>query len=116
MNQYLAKQMLGDNAVHTIGKLYMGDKGEQGDFKMVMVGGVLLFPKDVFPLEVEKVKSCGQWFKEEMWEAEVYIVPRRRYRGFKEIQGGSHLRIDQILVGGYENPDRWDKKVFEVNE
>jgi len=110
MKQTIIKQMLGDDAIHTIGKLYMGDKGEQNNFRTVMVGGVLLFPQDIFPLK--KDRGWGKYFDEEMWEAEVCIVPRRRYRGFKE---GDGLRIDQILTGGFENPSRWKKKVFEAN-
>lgn len=50
----------------------------------------------------------------EMWEGEIIFIPRRKYRGRKPGHSSfAGLRIDQVLVNNWSNPEGWLEKIFE---
>ena len=105
MRDYIVKEMFGEHAISAIGKLVMmgahratGDANEYGG--ATAIAGVII--PDLVP-------DTGQ---HEMWECEIIIIPRRKYRGFDV----PNCRLDQLLASNYGNPERWAEKVFEVEE
>lgn len=78
-----------------------GDVAE--DLFRVMIAGVGMFENKLFNLTKKN--------QQEMWECEIIIKPRRKYKD-KEIYKG--MRIDQVLRGNYEDPNRWGDKYDEV--
>ncbi len=99
---WITKSMHGDDAVHTVGKLVMMG-GNRNDPKVQKIGGMTC----VFGLLVPDLVPTTD--AHEMWECDVIIIPRRKYRGW--IEPGA--RVDQMLTGNFGDPELWDEKFFE---
>lgn len=88
MRDILAQQMFGEHAIYRIGKLVIQ---KTSDGKNTLIAGAV----------VPAIESIDE---REMWECEIYIVPRRKRRLAEHFRGE---RIDQVLTAGYENPENW---------
>ncbi len=105
MHPYLLKEVFGEHAISAIGKLVMmGAHRATGDAEQY--GGATAIAGVVIP---DLVTDTDQ---HEMWECEIIIIPRRKYRGFDV----PNCRIDQVLASNYGDPERWAEKVFECAE
>lgn len=107
LREMLAKQMFGENIVYGVAKLYMrpaaGGSGQNGEAR-TLVGGVIVTDNPICPGEDDTVGE-----NDRMYECEIIVIPRRIH-GSSTFQSG--YRIDQILVGGYDLPQRYKKKIL----
>lgn len=63
----------------------------------VGIWGSTLCPKDI----------TGGDKEFQMWECEVVLIPKRKYR-----KGFPGRRADQILVDNFADPNSWDEQIF----
>ena len=101
----IAEMMFGEGAIRCYGKFIMRPQNAQNknlekiDTPCTLMAGVM------FPCVTD---GPPDW-EDEMWEVEVYIVPKKKYIHKKEGQFRGY-RIDQLLTGGFADPEKWDEK------
>jgi hypothetical protein len=107
LKEMLTKQMFGENILYGVAKLYMrratGGPGTKG-MARTLIGGVIVTDDPICSGNDDAVSK-----NDRMYECEVIIIPRRIYES-STFQRGA--RIDQILVGGYELPQRYKRQIF----
>lgn len=107
---YLAKELHGDHAIHAAGKIVLWGAHRYHTPESVKelggatgIGGVII--PDLIP----------DTNLHEMWECEIIIIPRRKYksRPIGDGLGYSGHRIDQILTSNFGDPKRWGEKYYD---
>ena len=89
--------MFGPDAIQGVAKLFARNQGSGSDIARTMIAGVLLTP-DNDPIADEE--------SDEMWECEVIIIPRAKFKG-KKFRGHT---VDQVLRE-YADRENWDEKI-----
>lgn len=92
-------------------KIVLTDRARDKDMTQICIFGaaVSLFGSLLLPV------NSGMY---EMWECEILIRPRRKYSGRKTGEKTycyAGRRFDQILVDGYERPEMWGDKYFDID-
>jgi hypothetical protein len=110
----LTEQMYGEGAIHLVDcRMVMRDGGtdyinpnkpnEMAIKKMGIFGVAVNVPN--------MVNGDGEF---QMWDCEVIIIPRKKYR---KGLGANHGRADQVLCGGQiGNPDGWAEEIFDRDD
>lgn len=52
----------------------------------------------------------------EMWEVELIIIPKRKYRINKIEECYAALTLDQKMCGGWWSRENWKEKIFDNKE
>ncbi len=120
MKDVMAEMLVGEEgAIRCIGKFYiMPSSGEIEEMPKILVAGVVVSP------EGGKLVSKENEGYAEMWEAEIIIIPKRKYSGTLTEKRGNRFkdetyhpysgyRIDQVLVSDFGNPEVWGPEYFE---
>ena len=115
----------GEGAINVLGKLMLADqppvnmkdptdpKGEKlVDLKRTLVGGLLIGDLTT-PLPEKSSPEEDIDLAWEMWEVEMIIRPRRKYRGTNEgYESFGDLRLDQILTSDWVDRKRYKYQIF----
>lgn len=116
----IAEMLVGQiGAVRAIGKFVIAPRGTKHlEEKMpkIMFAGSMFVPDDDNKALI--LPGTKGWC--EMWECELIIMPRRKYSGYRNEEAEERRvfkgkRIDQILTGGFDRPEVWGDKYFEIN-
>lgn len=125
MAKKLAEIQYGDGAVSVVGKILVQETGSEclKAFKQVkveignLIAGVLiaqdgktLLSRIPAPIEDRKLEEGL-----EMWEVELIIVPKRKYRINKAETEFANLKMDQKLCGAWWGRENWKEQIFPKN-
>jgi len=109
----------GDGAVKVIGKILVQEtessaakslKVEVGN----LIAGVVITSEGKSLLSRSKTKGVTKQINEglEMWEVELVIIPKRKYRRNKTETCFAALTLDQKMSGGWWSRENWKEKIF----
>ncbi len=76
--------------------IVLTNKGDK-KYPRVLIGGIVLG---------DFIGNERGW---QMWECDIIIIPKKKFRKNKEPGGGA--RIDQLLTGGYEHRENWKEEI-----
>jgi hypothetical protein len=118
MNPLMVKMfedILGENIFYGTAKLFARDRKSDLppnlQVNKTLIAGILLTEKSLCP-NLKKPKKgdviFGKYYEDRMYECDVIIIPRRVFEG-----GPGGQRIDQILCGGFERPDFYEKEILD---
>ena len=102
MADFLAEWEHGKGAFKALTKLVLCGRDSVGGLAKMTFGGVFL--------SEEMQIDHDDW---EMWECEIIIIPKRKYKNDPEKSMYGGMRIDQILTSQYAHPETWGDEYFE---
>ncbi len=99
----MAEMLTGEKVIAGTGRMVITDNTqhlpvEYKGYKKYMIGGAIITDAD-FPID-------GHWH---MIECDIIFIPKKLFREFRESDG---LKIDQILVSGYEKEENWMEEIL----
>ena len=100
MADILTEQQYGEGAFRAAGKFIV----HGGEAPHLFAGSI--YPLDEKPLE-------GADGNHQMWECEVIIIPRRKFKDEGTFRG---YRIDQVLTSQFGNREMWQPPYWEKKD
>ena len=109
----LSEQMFGEGAVR-LGNCRMGIRNGKSQSIDTIDGGTEEVTSTVlFGIAIHTPNMVNGDEAFQMWECEVIIIPRKKYRRGLRLNKG---RIDRVLCGGQiGDPDCWEEEIFDKN-
>lgn len=62
----------------------------------ILIGGMVVAPGDIAGSD-----------KDQMWECDIVIIPRRKFEGFKH----PGAKLEDVLTNGFEKRENWDREL-----